>query len=1023
MNFVRVFFIIFVITLLNLNTLSGQPAVLINEVVSSNITGLPDEYEVDLQNCPVVDCEQWYEDLGESVYDGEYPDWIELYNAGSVEINLNGYGLSDNPQQPYKWTFQNGTLAPGEYLIVFASGKNKTETYIHTNFKLDRSGETIVLTDINGLLCDSITTREIPIDYSLGRLPDATDSLVIFVNPTPGEVNNGLIFPGYLDVINPSHKGGFYSGAISLQLEKINSSSDLFYTTDGSDPDINSSLYTGPVPVDQTIVVKAKSFLDGVPVSKTFTATYFIDQGYSFPVFSVSTNPGYLFDENTGIYVPGANADENNRIANYWNDWERPAHIEMFEPGGDSAAFSIDAGIKIHGWGTRSNPQKSLAVMLRDKYGAAEIDYPLFPGLEVSSFKSFILRSGGTDWNKMFFRDAFAQQLISERNVDQQAFRPAIVFINGEYYGIQNIREKLNEDYLASHHGIDKDNVDIISRYWRRTYPIVVEGDDAAYLELENYLENTNMQSEESFNYIKSVIDIDNLLDYLALQIFCANYDWPGNNNKAWKSKIPDAKWRWLMYDLDWTFNLEDNNPATHNTLDHATNPNGFGWPSPNWTTLLLRRLFLNRSFQEAFSNRIADYLNTIFKEENATLLLDNMADIFRPELLAHIDRWGEISSLSAWEDEIEKVKIFLGDRRTNVLSHIRTKFSLDGWRNLNLNSVTPSAGKIKINSILVENFPWSGIYFQGIPVRVTAIPNAGFKFIGWQGSDESSNSITITLNGSQSLTALFEVEENAINSIVINEINYNSPAASNPGDWVEFYNGYNNPIDISGWKFKDSNPENYFSFPEGSVIETNNFLVLCRDTTMFKSIFPQAGGFIGNMDFNLSNGSEHIRLIDDQNQIIDSLTYSDSTPWPVQADGDGATLALINPAGDNADPLNWSISIYNLGTPGYFNDGTINSVNNPAYKNLPAQPELMNNYPNPFNPKTMINFALPEKMKVRLNIYNILGQHIKEIINKELPAGFHQVNFEAGNLPSGIYICRLKTNNKTVSKRMLYLK
>ncbi|HSR17978.1 MAG TPA: CotH kinase family protein, partial [Ignavibacteriaceae bacterium] len=558
----------------------------INEIVSSNVTGIPDEYEADLQNCPVPDCEQWYKDLGESVYDGEYPDWIEIYNPGNSKIDLTGYGLSDNPSDPYKWVFPNVSIDPGGFVFVFASGKNKYETYLHSNFKIDRLGEPIILTDNNGVACDEFPAAEIPVDMSMGRFPDSDTNIVIFVEPTPNSSNNSTIFPGYTDQVNFSHSGGFYSGGISLSLSSDNQPAEIRYTEDGSEPTLNSNLYSNPLQINHTKVIRARAFNNGIISSIINTKTFFINESFTMPVVSLSTNPENLWDEDIGICVPGRNANEAGRVANYWNDWERPVHVEFYEQDG-MKGFSIDAGIQIFGWGTRANAQKSFSIMIRDRYGFPELNYRLFPDNAIDKFTSFVLRAGGSDWNKLFFRDAFAQCLVAEYNHDLQDFRPAIVFINGEYWGIQNIREKLNEDYLESHWGINKDNVDIISRYWRRSYPVVIEGDDFAFLEMENFLAINNMKVAANYEYAKSVIDMDNLLDYLTAQIYFANYDWPGNNNKIWREKVPNAKWRWFMYDMDWTFGYDGSSSYSFNTLKHATNSFGSGWPNPAFTTLI----------------------------------------------------------------------------------------------------------------------------------------------------------------------------------------------------------------------------------------------------------------------------------------------------------------------------------------------------------------------------------------------------------------------------------------------------
>jgi len=1003
-----------------------QSKLVINEIVSSNISGIPDEYEADLQNCPVPDCEQWYKDLGESVYDGEYPDWIEIYNPGNNTIDLMGYGLSDNPLDPYKWIFPNVSIDPGGF--VFASGKDKYETYLHSNFKIDRLGEAIILTDNNGVICDEFPAAEIPVDMSMGRYPDGDKNIVIFVEPTPNGSNNSTIFPGYTDEVNLSNQGGFYSGGISLSLFSNHQAAEIRYTEDGSEPTLSSGLYSGPIQINQTKVIRARTFKDGIVSSIITTQTFFINESFTMPVVSLSTNPKNLWDEDIGIYVPGRNANEAGRVANYWNDWERPVHVEFYENGNNK--FNINAGIKIFGWGTRTNAQKSFSIMMRDKYGFPELNYRLYPANPINKFTSFVLRAGGSDWSKLFFRDAFAQSLIAGYNMDLQDFRPAIVFINGEYWGIQNIREKQNEDYLESHWGIDKENVDIISRYWRRDYPVVIEGDDFAFLEMENFLRVNDMKVATNYEYAESLIDIDNLLEYLAAQIYFANYDWPGNNNKNWREKVPNAKWRWLTYDLDWTLGYDVNSSYSFNSLDHATNSFGNGWPNPAFTTLIFRRLFENKEFQNEFVNRMADFMNTNFKEDFALFKLNEMENLFRPEMPAHIQRWapeGGIPSMNSWENELAKVEEFIKKRQTYILQHLINEFNLGGADEITLNVNLNGAGRIKVNSFIVDTFPWEGIYFHDVPIKISVLPNRGFHFAGWSGADPSqqnANSLTIILKGELNLTAIFEADTASLNTIVINEINYNSPAHFDPGDWIEIYNGYNVPVDIGDWKFKDANPGNIFIIPQSVFIEPNKYLVICNDTALFKLKFPGVKSFIGNINFSLNNGGEHIQLLDDQNEIVDSLTYDDIDPWPSQPDGTGSTLALINPGSDNSLPENWEPSIVDFGTPGNPNDQPLSVDGQDDV--IPTEFVLYVNYPNPFNPVTTIQFSIPDvgtRQGVSLRIYDVLGNEVATLVNEEKPAGIYTINFNAAGLASGVYLYQFKAGSFVETKKLVLLK
>ena len=665
----------------------GQPR--LNEIMSSNLTSLRDAHVPDTQNCPVADCIAWYRDLGYSDADGDYPDWIEIFNAGGEALDLGGYALSDDPAQPRKWAFPTVVIPAEGFLVVLATGEDRRADYLHTNFKLNQDGETVLLTAPSGAIVDSVTTGSIPVDFTLGRTADQLRPWSLFRVATPGKANHSPPFPGFVSEVNPSHDPGGYSGPVQLALEAGPEAGDVYFSIDGSLPDPSGSLYRRPISIATTTVFRAQAWADGQPTTPVFTGTYLIDALHDLPVVSLTTEPGHLWDPVEGIYAAGRDARESDRIANYWRDWERPVHVELIETTG-RREFAVNAGLQIFGWGSRSHAQKSLAIMIRDRYGLDDLDYPLFPASRVQTYHSFVLRAGGSDWGQAFLRDAFAQRLVRNRDVDQQRFRPAVVYVNGTYWGIQNIREKLNEEYLASHHGVDPDDVDIVSRYWRRMYPVVVEGDADAFLELERFLERADWNDPASYEELSARVDLNSLMDYMATEIYLANYDWPGNNNKAWRSREPGSRWRWLMYDLDFTMASGSNNGPSHNTLSHAIDPGDTGWPNPHWTTLVFRELIESPDFCAEFATRAADLANTIFSPDAAISELNEVADLFRAEMPRHIARWrdeGGIRSMASWEASVSTVASFLDARPDHFFQHLNEALNLSGTGTLTVES------------------------------------------------------------------------------------------------------------------------------------------------------------------------------------------------------------------------------------------------------------------------------------------------------------------------------------------------
>jgi hypothetical protein len=902
----------------------------LNEVVSANITGLPDEFEPDFSNCPVADCEQWYRDLGSSVFDGQYPDWIEIYNPGDDPIAMTGYGLSDAPDEPFKWVFPVLTLPPKGFLVVFASGKNKVGEYANTNFRLSSGGETIVLTAPSGEKCDEVVTGRIPLDCSLGRLPDQPGTWAWFDQPTPGQSNSPAVFPGFQGDVRLSMPAGVYAAPIQVELTTKAPGSVIHYTLDGHDPGPNSDTYSTPLAIELTTVVKARAFVANRPATPVATATYLVGETSSFAIVSLSINPENLWDPDLGIYTPGRNANEAQRIANYWKDWERPVHVEFFEPGGQPG-FALDAALRIYGWGSRANPQKSLAIMLRDQYGVSKLDYALFPELPVMQFESFVLRAGGSDAvaRGAFFRDQFATSLLETRQVDVQAFRPAIVYLNGEYWGIQDVREKLNEAYLASHHNVKPDAVDIVSRYWRRSDPLTEAGNDQAYRELEAFLATSDMAAASTYEHVGQVFDLENFVDYLASQIYFANFDWPGNNNKLWRPREQGGRWRWLMYDLDYTFSFDPSrSDYTHDTLAHATLPDGTGWPNPSWTTFTIRKFLEIPKVRTRFVNRMADLLNEDFVPERVLAQIDKFEALYEPAMPAQIARWAGtgdvIPSLPVWKNNIDRMRNFAQQRPAYVRQHLLSHFELGGTQDVSAVIDPPGSGRLKLNSLLIQEPSWKGTYFQGVPVQLDVLPAPGFQFVGWDGLPDADLAKEprreVTPDGPLHVVAHFEPAVGAVNAIVINEINYASPATDDPGDWVELYNAYSVPVDISGWSLKDQQESHTFVFPDDTILWPGGFLVLCADSARFQAHFPAVTNRIGNLGFGLGNEGDQVRLYDARKALINRVAYAQVDPWPQAPNGSGPTLCLKSPELDNALAASWGASDVPFGSPGAAN-------------------------------------------------------------------------------------------------------
>jgi len=373
-------------------------------------------------------------------------------------------------------------------------------------------------------------------------------------------------------------------------------------------------------------------------------------------------------------------------------DWERPANITFFEKGG-GLGFKEDVGIRLHGNTTRSRPRKSIRVCSRSEYGNSWINYQLFPDKQVDMYKRMILRNSGNDWDWAVFRDAFIQYLAKDLHVETQYYRPSIVFINGEYWGIHNIRDRYDEHYIFSHYGIEEDEMTIMEN--NSEYKFGNPDGVDHYEQMLDFISNNDLAENNNYATVKNMMDVESFIDFQLTHIFAMNTDWPGNNSLYWRymrngydPNAPygrDGLWRWMILDTDFGFGLPffyvpgvDEGPA-HNTLAMATQPDGAGWPNPPWSTFILRRLLTNQSFKYQFINRYCDLLNTTFSSEHVLATIDSISGLLEPEMQEHINRCRRPPTMDEWHDNVDVMRSFGQLRPSFQRQHLQNKFGLGG--------------------------------------------------------------------------------------------------------------------------------------------------------------------------------------------------------------------------------------------------------------------------------------------------------------------------------------------------------
>ncbi|MFK7810093.1 MAG: CotH kinase family protein, partial [Saprospiraceae bacterium] len=502
---------------IGLPSLSAQQIV-INEFAASNASVIEDEED-------------------------EADDWIELYNASETTVGLSGMFLSDNANNLVKWQIPEGISIPPHGFLLFWCDDQEDQGSMHTSFKLSSGGEDLLLIHSDGTtVIDSYSFGPQTTDTSTGRESDGSGEWMVFAAPSPNESNGSL---GNALAKQPvaSQIPGHYNNAFTLTLSTDLQDAIIRYTTDGSVPNEDDEIYNTSLTIDSTTVLRSRTFhADFIP-SRTTTNTYLFGVEHDFAIFCISSDTANIFGLENGIYP------------NWSDDIEHEVHVEFFEPDG-TFGFGQNLGIQVFGGYSQTYDHKSLSLTARSEYGANKINYPLFPDQEYSEYGALVLRNSGSDWKKTMFRDAVASGLlrdiddvdamIKDPDMEFQAFRPAIVYMNGQYFGIHNMREKMDWRYLETHYGIDKDEVDVVQRKDK-----LDQGNLDAWDDYSDFIEDADFNNAEDMETLKTWIDPDHFADYFLAEIYLDNTDWPGNNNRRWRERKPGKQWRYFLYDLD----------------------------------------------------------------------------------------------------------------------------------------------------------------------------------------------------------------------------------------------------------------------------------------------------------------------------------------------------------------------------------------------------------------------------------------------------------------------------------------
>lgn len=854
-----------------------------------------------------------------------------------------------------------------------------------------------------------------------------------------------LPFPTFSQVLEKpysSEQAGIFSSDISVELFHPEPGALIFYTLDGHEPTISSTLYTEPIlmqtreeepniistiPTNPSLiypigtytatrastrgwappstngykinVLRYKAFKPGFAPSPIVSQTFMIDPDgpdrYTMPILSISMDLEDLFSNETGIYVYGNHPDGN--YGQKGKLWERSMSFEYFDRSGE-LLISQNCRTRIHGGGSRHAPKKTFRIYAEDG-DIKNFKIPFFDDTELAKFKRILLKGGGHRPD-CFPRDDLGNMLTKGLNVEQQHFKHIIVFVNGEYWGIHSLKERLDAYFIQNLYGIDDDQITILDQ----EFDTQDKGNSLDSMEmknLESFISVNDLSIESNYKYVTDRIDVHSYIDYMCAEIMLSNEDWVYSNVNLWRKSGPydptkgpghDGKFRWVLYDLDGAFGGSCANAYyTVNTLQAATIEVGIY----SSYTRFFRGLLKNEDFKRDFINRMSDLSNTWFKSSVMHAKIDSIKSILDPEILENAQRWRypsfannledrylETPGTDRWDQLFDLLHTFAQRRQRKVREHIMVKWGYADTNKLTIQVNDPGMGRVKVNSILInenlpgtsaELYPWVGNYIDGISLPLIAVPLPGYRFVNWEETKETTDTITWNPDGNATFTAVFEEDIDylpvVINEVMLSNNNFIVDNFGNNDDWSELYNPNNKPINLSGCKLVRDHKT--WIMPNETIIQANSYLIFWHDNEAYQGN--------NHVSFKLANSTDTLFLLNPANQEINYLRYPTT-------------------------PTNHSFGRFPNGSNTYASFSHPTPLHSNDISEIPtviSDFDVLRAFPNPSN-----NFVRLNKL-IDFQLYDLQGRVIL--------SGLSTQEFDVSALKKGVYI--LRTNHEETIK------